>query len=163
MSYRADSGAPLATPNRVSRWGSVTVRDGDYTVSPGTDRLKADILAWRETRARVGPMPAPLWKRAVRLATVHGACSVAKAIGVDYCGLRGQMEALPAGTADPAFLEIPAAVMLAASAGVADDLAADWRPSETQVELFRTDGSQLRMRGPALDAAAIVAAFMGRR
>ena len=66
------------------------------------DRLKADILAWRETRARVGPMPAPLWKRAVRLATVHGACSVAKAIGVDYCGLRGQMEALPAGTADPA-------------------------------------------------------------
>ena len=53
--------------------------------------------------------------------------------------------------------------MLAASAGVADDLAADWRPSETQVELFRTDGSQLRMRGPALDAAAIVAAFMGRR
>ena len=41
-------------------------------------RLKAAVQAWRETRAKVGPMPVDLWQRAMGLAAVHGVCRIAR-------------------------------------------------------------------------------------
>lgn len=116
-----------------------------------TGRLKAAVQSWRDTRAKVGPMPADLWQRAMSLAAKHGICRVARAIGVDYSALRERLEVREVPSAEPAFLEIPATMVLAGT-----------ETGEAQVEIARCDGSRLRMRGPALDAAAIVAAFMGR-
>jgi hypothetical protein len=124
--------------------------------------LKVEIRTWRETRTQVGPMPASLWKRAARLAAVYGACPIAKAIGVDYSALREHMGTQAAPAAEPTFLEIPAAMVLAGPQTEGGPAEVGWHPSETQVELSLADGSRLRMRGPALDAAAIVAAFVRR-
>jgi hypothetical protein len=126
-------------------------------------RLKAEILAWRETRAKVGPMPAALWTRAVRLAAVHGNCRVAKAIGVDYSALRDRGEIQASPSQEPVFLEIPSAMVLAGVPVDGERAGVGGRISETQVDLALADGSRLRMTGASLDAAAIVAAFMGRR
>jgi len=52
------------------------------------DRLKAAVQSWRESRNKVGPMPADLWQCAMGLAVKHGVCRIARAIGVDYSALR---------------------------------------------------------------------------
>jgi hypothetical protein len=120
-------------------------------------RLKAAIQSWRETRAKVGPMPADLWQRAASLAAGHGVCRIARAIEVDYSALRERMEVRDVRTPEPAFLEIPGAMLLAGSPGQEAG-----PETEAQVDIALADGSQLRMRGRSLDAAAIVAAFMRR-
>ena len=116
------------------------------------DQLKAAIQSWRESRTKVGPMPADLWQRAMGLAAKHGACRIARAIGVDYSALRERMEVREVPPPGAAFLEIPAAMVLA---GV--------EAGEAQVDIALADGSQLRMRGRGLDTAAIISAFMDRR
>ena len=120
-------------------------------------RLKAAVRSWRETRARVGPMPADLWQRAMGLAEVHGVCRIARAIEVDYSALRERMEVQGHRTEEPAFLELSGAMLLAGAAGQEAGAGA-----EDQVDIALADGSLFRMRGRALDAAAIVAAFMRR-
>jgi len=116
------------------------------------DRLKAAVQSWRESRNKVGPMPADLWQRAMGLAAKHGVCRIARAIGVDYSALRERMEVREVPTREAAFLEIPATLVLG---GV--------EAGEVQVDIALADGSQLRMRGRGLDTAAIVSAFVGRR
>lgn len=123
------------------------------------DRLKAAVESWRKTRTKVGPMPGDLWQRAMGLAVRHGVCRIARAIGVDYSALRERVEARQVGTPEPAFLEIPAAMILPGAPGADAEAEAG---SEAQVEIALADGSLLRMRGRALDAAAIVAAFVRR-
>jgi hypothetical protein len=120
-------------------------------------RLKAAVQAWRETRAKVGPMPVDLWQRAMGLAAVHGVCRIARAIEVDYSALRERMEAKEARIPEPAFLEFSGALLLAGAQGGEAGYG-----TEAQVDIALADGSQLRMRGRALDAGAIVAAFMSR-
>jgi hypothetical protein len=120
-------------------------------------RLKAAVQSWRESRTKVGPMPADLWPWAMGLAAVHGVCRIARAIEVDYSALKERMEVRKVRTAEPAFLEIPAAMLLAEAPCQEACFG-----TEAQVDIALADGSQLRMRGRALDAAAIVAAFMRR-
>ena len=121
------------------------------------ERLKAAVQSWRETRTLVGPMPADLWQRAKSLAARHGICRIARAVGVDYSALRGRMAVREVPTPAPTFMEIPAAMILTGTPDMEAGLG-----NETQVDIALADGSQLRMRGRALDAAAIVAAFMER-
>ena len=116
-----------------------------------TERLKAAVQSWRDTRAKVGPMPADLWQRAMSLAAKHGVCRIARAIGVDYSALRERLEVREVRGPEPAFLEVPATMVLAGM-----------ETGEAEVDIARADGSMLRMRGSDLDATAIVAAFMGR-
>jgi len=120
-------------------------------------RLKAAIQSWRKTRTKVGPMPADLWQQAMGLAAVYGVCRIARAIEVDYSALRERMEVRDARTPAPAFLEFSGALLLAGAPGQEAGSG-----TEAQVDIALADGSQLRMRGRALDAGAIVAAFMRR-
>ena len=127
------------------------------------DHLREAVQTWRTTRTQVGPMPVALWKRAVRLAATHGASRIARAVGVDYCALCERVDHQDANSPAAAFLEIPAAMVLAG--GTADGTASvvEVGSTETLVDIALADGSQLRMRGQSLDAVGIVAAFMGRR
>ena len=68
-----------------------------------------------------------------------------------------RMEALEIRVPEPAFLEFSGALLLAGAPGQEAGSG-----TEAQVDIALADGSQLRMRGRALDAAAIVAAFMRR-
>ena len=102
-------------------------------------------------------MPADLWQRAMGLAEAHGVCRISRAIEVDYSALRERMGVRNVRAQGPAFLEIPAAMLMAGTPGLETGSG-----TEAQVDIALADGSQLRMRGRALDAAAIVAAFMRR-
>ena len=102
-------------------------------------------------------MPADLWQQAIGLAAVHGVCRIARAIKMDYSALRERMEVQDVRTPEPVFLEIPGAMLLAGAPGQEAGSG-----TEAQVDIALADGSQFRMRGRALDAAAIVAAFMRR-
>jgi hypothetical protein len=102
-------------------------------------------------------MPADLWQQAMGLAAVYGVCRIARAIEVDYSALRERMEVRDARTPAPAFLEFSGALLLAGAPGQEAGSG-----TEAQVDIALADGSQLRMRGRALDAGAIVAAFMRR-
>lgn len=127
------------------------------------DQLREAVQAWRATRAQLGPMPVELWKRAVQLAATHGTCRIARAVGVDYSALREQAAVRTSGFQGPTFLEVPTAMVLAGAveAGASPGFGAEH--AETLIDIALADGSQLRMRGRPLDAAGIVAAFMGRR
>lgn len=127
------------------------------------DHLREAVQTWRATRAQLGPMPVALWERAVRLAAAHGTCRIARAVHLDYCSLRERAEVLATRSLEPSFLEVPAALVLAGSANDGATPGVDAGHAETLVDIALADGSQLRMRGVSLDAAGIVAAFMGRR
>jgi hypothetical protein len=108
-------------------------------------------------------MPVALWERAVRLAAAYGTCRIARAVHLDYCSLCERAEVLATRSLEPTFLEIPAALVLAGSTNDGATPGVDAGHAETLIDIALADGSQLRMRGVSLDAAGIVAAFMGRR
>jgi len=146
--------------------GSLEESMGKRNTGPlpaAVDHLREAVQTWRATRAYVGPMPVALWERAVRLAEAHGTCRIARAVHLDYCSLREQAEVLATRSLEPAFLEIPAALVLAGSANDGASPEVDAGHAETLIDIALADGSQLRMRGRSLDTAGIVAAFMGRR
>jgi hypothetical protein len=59
-------------------------------------------------------IPRPLWDLAVRLAKVHGVSRTAAALGLDYYGLqrRTGAVAVPAQSSIPAFVELPAPILV---------------------------------------------------
>ena len=127
------------------------------------DHLREAVQTWRATRTQVGPMPAALWERAVRLAAAHGTCRIARAVHLDYCSLRERAETLATRSLEPSFLEIPATLVLAGAVHDGATPEVDAGHAEALIDIALADGSQLRMRGRSLDTAGIVAAFMGRR
>jgi hypothetical protein len=123
----------------------------------GVKLLRKRIDYWRRTRDRRTPMPADLWDEALGLARAGRAYAVARALGVNFEGLRRRMaEAASRGSgasAPGAFVELSGAQILgAAAAGTAGGV----------VEL--SDGGDVRLTvrlavGTELDVARIVAAF----
>jgi len=100
-------------------------------------------------------MPEELWASAVALARAHGACPIARAFGLDYKNLKTRMARAtgPAGLVKPAFVELPA-TRTAAPAPV------------PIIEITAADGSTMCIHleaGHGLEAASIVAAFLGSR
>lgn len=100
--------------------------------------VRRRLDAWRKSRPKWGPIPAPLWKEAAALARAHGINPIAKALRLDYYSLKRQMEAVARtpGTkpvAHPAFVEV--AVVPSSPP-----------PAECAVELERSDGARMRVR-----------------
>lgn len=131
------------------------------------EELQMQLQEWRFTRKGSCPIPAPIWDAAVPLAIRFGVCRIGRAVGLDYTWLRKKVaraqEASSAGST--AFLELPAEMVLPmprASQGGGQE--PGWLPTAgAVVEITTRDGAQFRMRleGAAVDAAGIVAAFLG--
>lgn len=132
------------------------------------EELQLQLQEWRLTRKGSCPIPAPIWDAAVPLAIRFGVCRIGRAVGLDYTWLRKKVarakEASSAG--GTAFLELPAEMVLPAprSAPQRGGQESGWLPAAgAVVEITKPDGAQFRMRleGTAVDAAGIVAAFLG--
>ena len=77
-------------------------------------RARGQFEAWRGRRQAGGRIPHRLWALAVRLADRHGVSGTAAALGLDYCSLkeRAEQAAEPAQPNGPAFVEMPAPVVV---------------------------------------------------
>ena len=83
----------------------------------GTNQLPEDLTrarsrfqAWRRGRRKPGSrIPEPLWALAVRLVQTHGVSRTATVLGLDYYGLKKQVEAAAAKpkSSKPTFVELP--------------------------------------------------------
>jgi hypothetical protein len=117
--------------------------------------LRAQFFAWRSQRTGREPIPAGLWAGAVALAHTHGACPVARSLGLDDASLKAKMAG---GRGKPSllqasFLELPATRALSPASG-------------TTIEITAPDGARMSIQLEAeqeRDAASIVAAFLGSR
>jgi hypothetical protein len=84
----------------------------------GTNQLPEDLArarsrfqAWRRGRRKAGSrIPQPLWALAVRLANAHGVSRTATVLGLDYYGLKKQVEAVAGQASSPAFVELPSSL-----------------------------------------------------
>ena len=99
-------------------------------------------------------MPEELWSGAVALAKAFGVCRIARALPLDYTSLRKQVEKHPeTGLVKPTFIELPATQ-------------APGAPPPTTIEISARDGARMVIHleaGRGMEAASIVAAFLGSR
>lgn len=127
------------------------------------DQVRQRIEKWRQTRSgKRSPMPEPLWAAAVALARKRGLYATTRDLCVSYGTLKTRLErsvpkevaAKPPSSPRPTFVELGAALPFGGSG------------AGTSVELTRRDGAKLVIRfgaGEALDLAALVREFWGRR
>jgi hypothetical protein len=134
------------------------------------EKLRDQLLVWRQKRDRPGPLPAEIWNAAVPMAQQFGVCRISRAVGLDYSWLRRKVSmAMAEGrSADPAFVELPAGLMLPAPQGPGE---AGGRPmggwpmsSGSVIEVSSPAGAQMRIclePGKHVDIAGLVTAFLG--
>ena len=134
---------------------------------PAVHRLRQRVQRWRQSKdGRFSLTPGEFWEAAVPLAEKFGVCRIARAVGLDYGGLRKRVEersgescAVTAVT----FVEVPTCVR---SEQVAPGVRHVPSPESTLVvDISRPDGARMRISlSPRIgtDAAGIVAAFAGR-
>jgi len=137
------------------------------------DRLKAQVQDWRRAKSKPEfPMPSEPWDAAVHLAKRFGVCRIARAVGLNYGCLRKRVEQAPAQAeaTTPTFLELPLGMAVdvdAQSRGQSGDPGTvRGQESGLVIDLYSPEGARMRIRSEAgmnLDAAGIVAAFLGRR
>lgn len=119
-------------------------------------RLSEEVDQWRRTRAKLGPMPAHLWKKAAALARRLGVNPVKTALGLNYEVLRSHAEvgdqvASSPGGRTTRFVELSGAEVLGVPA-----------TTGSVVEVFDAGGARLTVRlvaGAELDVARLVEAF----
>ena len=82
---------------------------------PDLVRGRSRFQAWRGQRKAGGRIPEALWAMATRLANAHGVSRTAATLGLDHYRLKKRAE-VAAGdprVSGPAFVELPAPVMVA--------------------------------------------------
>lgn len=133
------------------------------------DQLRVQLQEWRRSRKGSAPIPPAIWDAAIPLANQFGVCRISRAVGMDYTLLRkkvalGKWRPAPTG---PTFVEVPAGLLLPAPFGTHAGDQQSHRPQSAGVvvEISNADGARMRMclEGSAVDAAGIVAAFLGQR
>ena len=105
---------------------------------------RSRFQAWRRERKLGERIPRPLWDLAVRLAKLHGVSRTATALGLDYYGLqrRTGTDAAPAPSSNPAFVELPAPILVG---------------KECRLEFDNGAGATLRVQLVGYDAADVEA------
>ena len=105
---------------------------------------RSRFQAWRGERKLGERIPQPLWDLAVRLAKLHGVSRTATALGLDYYGLQRRTEAAaaPAQSSNPAFVELPAPVVVG---------------KQCRFELDNGAGATMRVQLVGYDAADVEA------
>lgn len=129
------------------------------------EQVAKAIGQWRQTREKVGEMPAPLWKEAVTVAKTLGVYQVSKTLGVNYRALQDKVtlrtegeeerrrRGRPPKVAPPVFVELPKAASPVSTAA-----------TESIIEVVAVDGARLtvRLKGASPgDFTALVSAFRG--
>lgn len=135
------------------------------------DPLRERIRAWRSTHHRPNPMPSEIWDHAVILAREFGVCKVARAVGLDYTGLRKRVATAMeiSGLVLPTFVELPGTLFATEGPSVPPlETPAAAQPGEPGplIDIATPDGVRIRIQlepGCGMEAAGIVAAFMGGR
>lgn len=128
----------------------------------------ADVLGrieeWRATRTKRTPMPEALWDAATRVAKRHGVWAVARALGVNYEGLRSRCDgpradgAMPRNGAATKFVELSGAQVIGSATSERTEAGA-------VLELTSADGATVTVRLPGgsdLDVCALAEAFWRR-
>lgn len=115
-------------------------------------RVRRRLDRWRHTRAQPrSRMPAALWATAVAAARQHGLYRTARALHLDYGGLKAHRDAADGrrGPGRPTFVEVAGSTLLDLGASV--------------IELTGPDGTvRLRVPGLALaDLAALTRTLAG--
>ncbi len=135
---------------------------------PAVNRLKQQVQRWREAKeGQVSLTPGELWNAAVPLALKYGVCRIARAVELDYGGLRKRVAALagkPCPEPSITFVEIPASGMAATEHPASEHRQNPAPESGLVIDISRPDGARMRISlkpGTDLDAAGIVAAFVG--
>ena len=124
------------------------------------EETRCRIEEWRQKRAKIGPMPKPIWDEVKALAEELGPNRVARVLRLNY-GIVQQRLAEKHGGFHPTkgngatFLEVkaPVVAMGRAAGAVATECAV--------VEVVAADGARLtiRLKGPSPDFSALVASF----
>jgi hypothetical protein len=125
----------------------------------GVKQLGERIERWRRTRERRTAMPADLWSGAVALARSEGAYAIARALRLNFEGLKRRMAEAAAGRTgaaarSSAFVEWTGAQILGTASRVA-----------TVVELVDGAGNRLVVRlapDAEVDVLRLIAAFRQR-
>lgn len=127
-------------------------------------RLEAaekEIRHWRETRPKLGPMPAQLWAEAIALAKVLGAGPVSRKLDLNYGALSRRADPTKVReskghgkkTALSGFVEVTQATPAATSLS-----------ANTVIELTSASGNRLTVRlSQAVDVSALLSQFQGRQ
>jgi len=124
------------------------------------EELGGRVEHWRQTRAKLSPMPEALWREAVSLAREHGVFKVSRAARLSYGSLKRRLEG--SGAQEPArglggaagFIELDPLRLFGAA-----------EPAGPLLELSGADGSKLVIRlssGKAVDVLGLAAAFWSR-
>jgi len=136
---------------------------------PAVNRLQQRVQQWRRAKeGRFSLTPNEFWNVAVPLAVKFGVCRIARTVGLDYGGLRkkvaeatGKPDQVPAIT----FVEVPTSEMMHAEKPAPEPRPDPAPESGLVIDITRPDGARMRISlkpGIDLDAAGIVAAFVGR-
>jgi hypothetical protein len=109
---------------------------------------RSRFQAWRRERKLGERIPRPLWDLAVRLAKLHGISRTAAALGLDYYGLQRRTGAVaaPVQSSNPAFVELPAPILVA---------------KQCRFELDNGAGATMRVQLVGYDAADLEALARG--
>jgi hypothetical protein len=135
------------------------------------DQLKLAVQSWRQTKkSATAPMPAEMWELAIQLAKSHGVSRIAQAASLDYGWLRKKVVVSKAKSpvATPIFLELPRAMEVAEprlQESKQEVEAGCHLGFGATIDLSTPGGARMRIHmeaGRDLDAAGIVAAFLGR-
>jgi hypothetical protein len=119
---------------------------------PEAEALREQVIKWRRTRRNHrGRMPEPLWAQAVELAQTHGVGPVARAVGLDYSGLKRKLERSEAASSavesgvgtEPEVPAVPNEFIEMDPMGILSGM------SGALVELERPDGCRVRVTLPA--------------
>ena len=134
---------------------------------PAVNRLKQQVQNWRKAKdGQFSLTPGAFWDAAVPLAMKYGVCRIARAVELDYGGLRKRVAALagkPCPEPSITFVEIPASGITATEHPASDPRQNSASESGLVIDISRPDGARMRISlkpGTDLDAAGIVAAFV---
>jgi hypothetical protein len=144
------------------------VHQEQETLPPAVNRLRQRVEKWRQSKqGQFSLTPVELWDAAVPLAVKYGVCRIARAVGLDYGGLRKRVAGAtenPSPAQPITFLELPASGMMRAEKSAPEPHPAPIPESGLQIDISRPDGARMRISlrpGIDMDAAGIVAAFVG--
>lgn len=122
--------------------------------SPEMKGVAGRIQQWRQSRTKLGAMPAELWAEATSLAQTHGVHRVARALGLNYHVLKQRVTRKPTGGGpgrENHFIEVSSAPLLRSGPETA-----------AVVEVVSPHGARLTIRLPGgrlMEAAELVSAF----
>ena len=140
---------------------------GTGLLPPEVSDLEHEVAAWRRTKHKGAATPSAFWEAAAILAMQFGICRIGRAVGLDYSTLRKQVAKTKEKqlNATATFAEIPAGLLLPASAPKAEPCPALTQAPGAVLELSTPDGARMRIclePGKGAEAALCVAAFLRR-